>query len=377
MFKKTLAAVAVLGTMSVGAMAANVELYGVVDTGFSYTHSGDADIDTFEMTSGNYAGPRFGFRGTEDLGDDLKVGFILENGFASDTGALANGKMFNRESQLYLTGSWGQLGFGRVGAFSSGSSSLSWYWDMEPFETGYIDAGVQATQQNVWRLNSNVAYYVSPVFSGFKVGIQHSLTGTDDQEAQKFDDNNTFTNVALRWDGETARAILGFEMERFGYIPADENGTPKYDKQRDNAYNVKLAGAWTPDGGPATVYAGLSWFKNYENYSDIASATLEFDTNQGKRLDGYSAYVGGRYTVGQADLLAMFQYMDGKNKGAVQGADDEFQRYVVSAGCHYHFSKRTMLYAIGAYAKGDGIMNQGKNRANNRITAHLGLTHFF
>ena len=37
MFKKSLVAVAALATFSAGAMAANVELYGVVDMGFSYT----------------------------------------------------------------------------------------------------------------------------------------------------------------------------------------------------------------------------------------------------------------------------------------------------------------------------------------------------
>lgn len=39
MFKKSLVAVAALATFSAGAMAANVELYGVVDMGFSYTHT--------------------------------------------------------------------------------------------------------------------------------------------------------------------------------------------------------------------------------------------------------------------------------------------------------------------------------------------------
>lgn len=81
MFKKSLVAVAALATFSAGAMAANVELYGVVDMGFSYTHTSHQEKgDKFEMSQNMYAGSRFGFRGTEDLGDDLTVGFILENG---------------------------------------------------------------------------------------------------------------------------------------------------------------------------------------------------------------------------------------------------------------------------------------------------------
>lgn len=100
MFKKSLVAVAALATFSAGAMAANVELYGVVDMGFSYTHTSHQEKgDKFEMSQNMYAGSRFGFRGTEDLGDDLTVGFILENGFTPDTGAMAvSDTIFNRES---------------------------------------------------------------------------------------------------------------------------------------------------------------------------------------------------------------------------------------------------------------------------------------
>lgn len=96
MFKKSLVAVAALATFSAGAMAANVELYGVVDMGFSYTHTSHQEKgDKFEMSQNMYAGSRFGFRGTEDLGDDLTVGFILENGFYPDTGAWLKAMTFS------------------------------------------------------------------------------------------------------------------------------------------------------------------------------------------------------------------------------------------------------------------------------------------
>lgn len=60
MFKKSLVAVAALATFSAGAMAANVELYGVVDMGFSYTHTSHQEKgDKFEMSQNMYAGSRF------------------------------------------------------------------------------------------------------------------------------------------------------------------------------------------------------------------------------------------------------------------------------------------------------------------------------
>ena len=81
MFKKSLAAVALLGAFAGSAFAADVTLYGVVDEGFLYTHK-DADktdtdaVDKFELRNGIQAGSRWGLKGTEDLGNGLKVGFI-------------------------------------------------------------------------------------------------------------------------------------------------------------------------------------------------------------------------------------------------------------------------------------------------------------
>lgn len=89
--KKTLLALATLGAMAGTAVAADVTVYGLVDYGFNYQHvDGDtADVDArdgFEMRSGMNSGSRFGIKGSEDLGNGLTVGFVLENGFDADTG---------------------------------------------------------------------------------------------------------------------------------------------------------------------------------------------------------------------------------------------------------------------------------------------------
>lgn len=89
--KKTLAAIAVLGTFAGASMAADVQLYGLVDYGFAYQHT-DADVagqdaqDSFKMNSGMNSGSRFGLKGSEDLGNGLTAGFVLENGFSADSG---------------------------------------------------------------------------------------------------------------------------------------------------------------------------------------------------------------------------------------------------------------------------------------------------
>lgn len=126
--QKTLAALAVCGAFAGSAMAADVTLYGILDTGVGYSHvdfDGQKEkTDNFSMMAGQASGSRWGLKGTEDLGNGLTVGFILESGFESDTGANSSSTaFFNRESSLYLQGGFGKIGFGRMGAFNNGQSS--------------------------------------------------------------------------------------------------------------------------------------------------------------------------------------------------------------------------------------------------------------
>ena len=54
--KKTLAAVAVLGAFAGSALAADVQLYGIVDTGFQYLNA-DADRSGFDSTNSSRWNP--------------------------------------------------------------------------------------------------------------------------------------------------------------------------------------------------------------------------------------------------------------------------------------------------------------------------------
>ena len=147
--KKTLAAVAVLGAFAGSALAADDQLYGIVDTGLQYVHGDtdstapNSDFDSFSMESGMASGSRWGIKGTEDLGNGLTVVFILENGIKSDTG-VDDDVMFNRESSLFVQGGFGKVAFGRIGSFNGGVSSWAKYGVMSVFGTSWGDYSAQA-----------------------------------------------------------------------------------------------------------------------------------------------------------------------------------------------------------------------------------------
>ena len=90
--KKSLTALAVLSMFAGASMAAEVTMYGVIDTGFQYSNVDDgvsSDVSTFEMATGTNSTSRFGLKGSDDLGN--------------------GGRLFGREALVYLDGAWARL----------------------------------------------------------------------------------------------------------------------------------------------------------------------------------------------------------------------------------------------------------------------------
>ena len=195
--KKTLAAVAVLGAFAGSALATDVQLYGIVDTGVRYLHS-DLDIgnsatnydatDRFSMESGMQSGSRFGFKGTEEIGNGLTVGFVLESQFSSDTGALHADGFFRREASLFLQGNFGKFAMGRIGSMNGGVSSWAKHGVMSAFGTswGSYAANADNTFGNSGIWNNSIAYE-TPDFAGFKVFAQYGM-------GNSITDNNSVEN---------------------------------------------------------------------------------------------------------------------------------------------------------------------------------------
>ena len=189
--KKTLASLAVLGAFAGSAVAADVTLYGLVDYGFGYQHTdGDTTADandSFQMKSGQNSGSRFGLKGSEDLGNGLKVGFVLENGFAGDTGAFStSGKLFDREAQLNLSGAFGTIAFGRMGQLASANGTFGLLGQTSPFSSGWGDSiGQKFVTADGWTRFDNTVTYATPEFAGFKVYAQYSFKNSASESGEE------------------------------------------------------------------------------------------------------------------------------------------------------------------------------------------------
>lgn len=110
-----IAAAAGLACHTVSAQS-NVTIYGLVDVGVEYvTHVNAAGDSATKMPSLTGTLPsRIGFKGNEDLGNGLKALFVLESGFAPDSGALGQGgRIFGRNAYVGLQGGFGTFTLGR------------------------------------------------------------------------------------------------------------------------------------------------------------------------------------------------------------------------------------------------------------------------
>ncbi len=85
----------------------NVTLFGKIDAGLVRA------VGTDTTVLGEGAQSRFGFRGSEDLGQGVKASFWLESRFRSTTGAQTAVRLFQGQSILALESGWGKLTLGR------------------------------------------------------------------------------------------------------------------------------------------------------------------------------------------------------------------------------------------------------------------------
>ena len=130
----------------------------------------------------------------KNLGNGVKVGFSLENGFSSDDGKLSTAnRLFDREALLYVAGDFGELGMGRQGDLASGNGRYGLFGGkVSPFSTGWSDiAGHKYVMGAGFGRMDNSVTYKTPTFAGVNVLAQYSFnkdsTDTDREGSSAVD----------------------------------------------------------------------------------------------------------------------------------------------------------------------------------------------
>ena len=397
MFKKTLAAAALLGAYAGSAVAADVTLYGVVDYGLQYTHV-DSDkantdaVDNFQLSSGNQSGARFGLKGSEDLGNGVKAGFHLENGFSADTGSLAqNSRLFGREARLFVNGAFGEVAFGRMGTLGSANGTYGLLGNLSPFGASWVGAVEYSTYYVGGIRADNTVTYKTPTFAGVTVYAQYSFeTNTKQEENLDATEGKASANryYAL---GATYKAA-GFDLAAVVDSYNWSSTFTKKDADLDDGLSVTLGGSY--DFEVAKVFLSGQYFDNMigndksqpnsdpvdAGKSDSFYSFSSYFDNQNP-IEGYALQAGVSAPVAGGTAMFAVSYTDAEEANSeANQAKIEFKRIGTSVGYTYSLSKRTNLYGVAAYYR-DSVKNEGHEAGADRdpstVTVYAGIRHTF
>ena len=322
--KKSLIALAVLAASGAAMAQSSVTLYGVVDTGLTYS-KGEESVYGMTHVGGN-VNSRLGFRGVEDLGNGLKATFNLESGFSADDGTNymgQDGLAFTRTSTVGLAGNFGEVRLGRMltssylavnryDAFGDTGIGASLAWNIP--QTGYAPR------------TENAISYTSPNFSGFKIGAEYGFG-----EKQKARDSRYF-GMGATYDNGPLSLGLGYDrINNVGYVAANP---PAPAELGEDLTTWQLGGAY--NFGVAKLLA----FYKQTKYKDV----LVGDSEKLKTFGlGVTAPVGAA-----GEVRASY------NNYKI--SDDNGKADQLSLGYVHNLSKRTALYGTYSYIKNkDGL----------------------
>ena len=376
--KKHLIAAAVAAAVAVPAMA-QVTVYGLLDVGYAQTESKvSGTTNNYKVTdtgaTGQAAGNRLGFRGTEDLGGGLKAGFVYEIGIdPTNTNAVNNTTVttgiFNRQSFVSLSGGFGEVAIGRFNTltkviqdsntFGGPGFGIGWTTAMVGANSasapniidGRTGAAANGTEALFPSLNaeriSDAVQYRTPTFNGFSASIQLVNNKTD---------NSGTTGEIIAGKGQIVG--LNYSAGPLALAVASKSiksrSTETVESERKDDHTALLA---TYDFGTAKVFFV---------YND-ASVRQQ---NETLKTDYEDYSIGVRVPLGNLALLA--QYSDGEYKSdASPQVKTDVKGYQL--GVQYSLSKRTMAYAY----YGDDEAKRTGATTGERSGFVLGVRHSF
>lgn len=232
--------------------SSEVEVFGVIDA--AVTHLQGAYGGITGLTSGSDNISRVGFRGTEDLGNGLKAGFWLEEGFnVTDGTSAVSGSMFNRRATVSLiSDSFGEVRMGRDNSATFLSTLI-----FDPFITnGVAGTGTvamlgapgtgTATGGAPIQISNAISYFLPPNLGGvygqlqyarqaentssqgnyrglrlgYRSGNFDSAVAIGELDGDVSQDSLTASNVGLSYDFGVAKPMLLWAREKRGSLQA-------------------------------------------------------------------------------------------------------------------------------------------------------------
>ncbi len=379
MLKKSFVAAALLGAFA-GTSLAEVTLYGRVDAGLLMTNveqktyedgiKTEANETTWGLESGIGTSSRIGFKGIEQINNNLTVGFVLEQGFTVDTGTYADSnRAFNREASLFVKTDYGTVYAGRLPSIWSDDGSTGfWATNYLAFGTGGGVATGAGLFVNHNRADNRVTY-ISPSVGGVTLYADYSFGDVEDETAPE-NTSRQRRPAAIGLNFENGAFATGLVVTHVNEVSTigDDTFNP------EDEITVSLGTSY--DFGVAKVMLAGQYF----NHADAVSAFNDYPWSLGATHDDFEGYAvalsatipawGGMWLVGGS--FGEFSAND------IEVGKCEFRGYEVAATYYYPLSRQFQVYA------GAGLDNtRSKVGASSLKQEHVvtrvmaGMTYFF
>lgn len=338
MFKKSLGAVVILGALSLPSVAADVTLYGKIDMGLKYlnvdmmTYAGESDQnDTLELKGGAGQANRIGLKATEDLGNGVKVGFKLENGFLLDDGEISSDtRLFGREASLFVTGDYGSIYAGRFGAVSTTAGAFNVVIPRaENFNGGHkeVVGFIKLPRQD------NMLGYQSPMMNGFQASFLYSFKGDNLKEAETHLEGHDSAN---RYGAFAATYDVGALQTGFSYEQVFASSLDNFEDSKVVTFggNYKF--------GEYQLFAMTQYFEGMGKLGFVfPTKDLTVLGANSERAEGYMFHLGTKFKALEGDWDIGAYWADAKVNRDAGDVDGNY--FGIASRYVYSFTKRTNL----------------------------------
>lgn len=360
--KKTTAALgaALLALSAQSAFAqSSVTLYGLVDTALRYQTNANAQNDNLaSMVEGVETPSRFGFKGTEDLGDGTQAIFKLESQINLWNGALSN------PNQLFSRNAYVGLANNTYGTVTLGMQQTPFF---EAMGNTFDPLTVADYWQDSWAYNPIGPY----LFANNSVKYKNTIAGLQLEGIYSFGGQpgslgyNSMYGFTAEYDIAALQTVVGFQQN-------DVEG------KKFNALNVGVTYAILPT---VKLLAGWLHYQDQTGRTDLneqqsGAPTLTFTSPN--RIDD-NFYIGSTWQATAPLALTAAGYY-GHARNAAMPGDTTLGigiNYSATLLAEYSLSKRTEVYGTVDFTRGTGAYAVDYPGRNNQTAVAIGLRNIF
>ena len=363
--KKTLIALT-LAALPVAA-SADVILYGQIKAGVevSQTKTKVDGVETKSDTGSQIAdfGSRIGFKGHEQLGNNLNAIWQVEN----NVNVAGGGDWAGRESFIGLEGNFGKI---RAGKLETQLKSMD---SLDPWEYSNNALGLGMFQRTGERIVS--VKYDSPVWAGFSGNVQFTprdngteVRGEGVTTGRTDDASDTSRYYAgLNYENAGFFARYGFGYKKSAYVTASNESKSGQAHKVEGGYDAN------------NLFVGLGyqytngWDSLNSYVAKLANADYDAAADTSNGVKAHEVATTAAYRFG--NVVPRVSYAHGfKAKGnGLTDAERSATKYdQVVLGADYDFSKRTTALVSAGWLRAGGGDNKVETTAGM-----VGLRHKF